>query len=63
MYELMMNKKMNDAMILMDKMNKRIAEMYKMDDMDWMMKMRIEMDKMNMKMGPMRRPRFELNFI
>lgn len=54
---MMMNKKYAEAMQMMDKMNKRIAEMYRMDDMDWMMMMRREMDKMNLKMGPMRRPR------
>lgn len=57
MWEMMMNKKYAEAMQMMDKMNKRIAEMYRMDDMDWMMMMRREMDKMNLKMGPMRRPR------
>lgn len=57
MWDMMMNKKYAEAMQMMDKMNKRIAEMYRMDDMDWMMMMRREMDKMNLKMGPMRRPK------
>lgn len=57
MFEYMMNKKYMEAMQLMDRINKRIAEMNRMDDMDWMMVMKREMDKLNLKMGPMRRPK------
>jgi len=68
MYNLMMNKKMNEAMMVHDKMNKRIWDMFRMEndmhmDMDWMMMMRMEMEKMfpTMKMGPMRRPKMTMN--
>lgn len=69
MWDHMMNRKMDMAMMCHEKMMKRIWDMFQMDsdmhmNMDWMMIMRIEMDKMHpmgMKMGPMRRPRMTMD--
>lgn len=69
MWDCMMNHKMDDAMMMHEKIMKRIWDMFRMDNdmhmnMDWMMMMRMEMDKMHpmgMKMGPMRRPQMTMD--
>lgn len=68
MWDLMMNRKMNDATMIHDRMMKLIWDMFQMDmdmhtNMDWMMTMRMEMEKMYpmLRMGPMRRPQMTMN--
>ena len=68
MYDHMMGRKMNDAMMMHEKIMKRIWDMFHMGsdmhmDMDWMMMMRMEMEKMYpmMKMGPMRHPKMTMD--
>lgn len=65
MWTYMMDKDMKNAMMVREKMMKRVWDLFHMDtDMDWMMMMRMEMDKMQpmgMKMGPMRRPKMTMN--
>lgn len=71
MYEHMMNHKMTEAMKIHDMMMKRIYDLFKMDsnmhmDLDYMMMMRMEVDKMHpmgLKLGPMRRPKMSMQFI
>ncbi|XP_031623541.1 N-acetylneuraminate lyase B-like [Contarinia nasturtii] len=69
MYDHMMNHKMNEAKMIHEKMMKYIYDMFHMDadthmNMDYMMMMRMQMDKMQpmgIKMGPMRRPHMTMD--
>lgn len=60
LYEYMMNYKMHEAYMFKEKMTKKIYDMFQMNNqnMDWLMMMKMEMDKMHpWKMGPMRKPK------
>lgn len=60
MYDHMLNHRMREAMMLHCKMSKRVWDMLRCDtDMDWVMAMKMEMNKM-LNMGPLRKPKMTM---
>jgi len=58
LYELMMSYKMHEAYTLKVNMTKKVYDLFHLDrSMDWLLTMKMEMDKMHpWKMGPLRKP-------
>lgn len=68
LYEHMINRRMNEAILVRNKILKRITDMFEIDSdtrlsMDFMLMMRMEMEKIQpmLTMGPMRRPQITMN--
>lgn len=59
----MLNYKLDQALIVKKKLIKRIYDMFRLDNMDWIDMMKMEMDKMYpmMKMGPIRKPKMSMH--
>ncbi|XP_031631989.1 uncharacterized protein LOC116346191 [Contarinia nasturtii] len=68
LYDLMMNRKLNEAIIVHKKLYKRIWELLQVDsdlrvNIDMMLILRRELEKIEptIKLGPMRRPHLSMN--